>query len=50
MSTYFLMNINNLGAMAVSSEFKIFDLHGDVHFIKYWKEIPREICGLISSH
>ena len=31
------MNINDLGAMAVSSEFKVhvFDLRGNVHFIKY---------------
>ena len=35
MSSYFLMNINELSAMAVSSDFKAFDLRGDVHFIKY---------------
>ena len=35
MSSYFLMNINDLGAVAVISEFKVFDLRGDVHFIKY---------------
>ena len=35
LSSYFLTNINNLGAMAVSSEFKVFDLCGDVYFIKY---------------
>ena len=43
------MNINDLGAMAVSSEFKVFDLHGDVQFIKYCKETTGEICVLISS-
>ena len=35
MSSYHLMNINDLGVMAVSSEFKVYDLCGDVHFIKY---------------
>ena len=35
MSSYFLMNVNDLGAVAVISEFKVFDLRGDVHFIKY---------------
>ena len=35
MSSYLLMNINDLGAMAVSYEFKVFDLCRAVHFIKY---------------
>ena len=35
MFSYFLMDINNLSTVAVSSEFKVFDLRGDVHFIKY---------------
>ena len=32
------MNINDLCAMAVSSEFKVFDLSGVVHFKKYCQE------------
>ena len=35
MSSYHLINISNLGAVAVSSEFKVFHLSGGVHYIKY---------------
>ena len=48
MSSYVLMNFNNLGAMTVSSVVKVFYLRGDVHFIKYCKETTGEIRGLIS--
>ena len=45
------MNINDLGAMAVSSVVQsIFDLHLCFYFIKYCKEIPGDICVLISPH
>ena len=50
MSSCVLMNINDLGAMAVSSVVKLFDLRRDVHFIKYCKEIPGESHVLISTH
>ena len=44
------MNINDLGAMAVSSVVQsIFDLHLCFYFIKYCKETIGEICVLISS-
>ena len=44
------MNINDLGAMALSSEFKALDLRGDVHFAKYCQETTGEICVLVSPH
>ena len=45
------MNINDLGAMAVSSVVQsISDLHLCFYFIKYCKEISGDICVLISPH
>ena len=49
MSSYFLMDINNLGARAMSSEFKVFDLCGDVHFIKCLGNYRGDLCPHIFS-
>ena len=48
MTSYLLMNIDDLGAMVVSSV--VSSLHLCFYFIKYFKEMPVQIRGLISSH